>query len=126
ELVAKTKRKISDPLFTTLVVVVPVMAQSDGKVDLLVVTRDIWSLRMNSQFEVQDGVLTLLSLSLSENNVFGYRKQAAFVFDMDLGQFSLGPQYIDKNIAGSRLQLLTRWSALFSRATREFEGTCAA
>lgn len=123
ELVAETKRKISDPLFTTLVVVVPVIAQTDGKVDLLVVTRDIWSLRMNSQFEVQDQVLTLLSISLSENNVFGFRKQAAFVFDMDLGQFSLGPQYVDKNIAGSRLQLLTRWSALFSRSTQEFEGT---
>jgi hypothetical protein len=92
-------------------------------VDLLVVTRDIWSLRMNSQFEVQDNVLTLLSISLSENNVFGLRKQAAFVFDMDLGQFSLGPQYIDKNIAGTRLQLQTRWSALFSRSTSEFEGT---
>jgi hypothetical protein len=104
-------------------VVVPVKSQSPDRVDLLVVTRDIWSLRMNSQFEVQDNVLTLLSISLSENNVFGLRKQAAFVFDMDLGQFSLGPQYIDKNIAGTRLQLQTRWSALFSRATSEFEGT---
>jgi hypothetical protein len=125
ELVAETKRRLNDPLFTTLVVVVPVASQTPGRVDLLVVTRDIWSLRMNSQFEVQDNVLTQLSVSLSENNVFGLRKQAAFVFDMDLGQFSLGPQYVDKNIAGTRLQLSTRVSALFSRSERDFEGTAS-
>jgi hypothetical protein len=123
EIVEETQRRIKDPLFTSLVVVVPVQAKADGKVSLLVVTRDIWSLRMNSTFEVQQGKLTALRMSVAENNIFGLRKHGAFVFDMGQGSFSLGPQYVDKALAGSRLRLVSRFGALFSRETREFEGT---
>ena len=123
ETVEETRRRLADPLFTTLVVVAPVKSDDYGLVDLLVVTRDIWSLRMNSQFEFQEGKLTELSLSISENNLLGRRKQIAFVFDMDQGAYFLGPKYLDKNIAGTRLQLSTWVGALFSRETSEFEGT---
>ena len=128
EIIAETKRRLQDPLFTTLVVLVPVKSAAADKVDLLVVTRDIWSLRMNSTFEVQGGgetrtKLTELSVSLSENNLFGLRKHAAFVFDMNQSQFSLGPQYIDKNIRGSRLVLSSRVSTRFGRESKKFEGT---
>lgn len=119
----ESRRRLADPLFTALVVIVPVRSPRAGLVDLLVVTRDIWSLRFNSRFEYQEGVLSDLSLSISENNFLGLRKQIAMVFDMDLGAFSLGPQYIDKNIGGSRLTLQTKLGAIFSRETGEFEGT---
>jgi len=125
ELVDETRRRLRDPLFTTLVVIAPVVAERGGpeEVDLLVVTRDIWSLRANSRYEVQEGVLTELSLSLSENNLLGYRKQVAIVFDMDLGAFNIGPQYVDKNIAGTHLQLLSRVDGVFRRDDGEREGS---
>ncbi len=125
ELVDETRRRLRDPLFTTLVVIAPVTAEGGGpaEVDLLVVTRDIWSLRMNSRYEIQEGVLTELSVSISENNLLGYRKQVAIVFDMDLGAFNIGPQYVDKNIAGTRLQLLSRFDGVFTRDGGEYEGT---
>jgi hypothetical protein len=132
ELVEETRRRLRDPLFTSLVVVAPVLVEDapDGaaegaadQVDLLVVTRDIWSLRMNSRYEFQESVLSELSLSLSENNLLGLRKQVALVFDMDLGAFTLGPQYVDENIAGTRLQLVAKADAVFSRETSELEGS---
>lgn len=123
ELAEESRRRLAEPLFTSLVVVAPVVSSQPGHVDLLVVTRDIWSLRMNSQFEFQEREITELSISISENNLFGYRKQVATVFDMDQGAYSLGPQYIDKNIAGTRLQLATKLGAIFSRDESEFEGT---
>ncbi len=123
EIVDETQREIKDPLFTSLVVVVPVRSSVEGKVSLLVVTRDIWSLRMNSTFEVLQGKLTALRLSVAENNIFGLRKHGAFVFDMGQGSFSLGPQYVDKALGGSRLRFVSRFGALYSRETREFEGT---
>lgn len=125
EVVDETRRRLRDPLFTTLVVIAPVAAEGGGptEVDLLVVTRDIWSLRMNSRYEIQEGVLTELSVSISENNLLGYRKQVAIVFDMDLGAFNIGPQYVDKNIAGTRLQLLTRFDGVFTRDDGLYEGT---
>ncbi|HUS67842.1 MAG TPA: hypothetical protein VMZ28_25075 [Kofleriaceae bacterium] len=117
EVVDESRRKLRDSLFTTLVVIEPVVAEGGApdEVDLLVVTRDIWSLRMNSRYEIQDGVVTELSLSLSENNLLGYRKQVAVVFDMNLGSFTLGPQYVDKNIAGTRLTLVAKADAVFTR-----------
>ena len=45
------------------------------------------------------------------------------VFDMDQGTYALGPQYVDKNIAGSRLRLITKVDAVFNRQTQEAEGS---
>jgi hypothetical protein len=122
-IIEETRRKLSDPLYTTLVVIVPVINPAPGNVDLLVVTRDIWSLRLNTNYEIQETTLSLLSFSISENNVLGRRKTAAIAFSMDLGDYFVGPLYIDKNIAGTRLQLSTNAGAIFARADSAFEGT---
>ncbi len=128
ERVDETRRRLRNPLFTALVVAAPVRADggASNQVDLLVVTRDIWSLRMNSRYEVQQSVLSELSLSLSENNLFGLRKQIALVFDMDLGKYTIGPRYIDPNIAATRLTLQTNVDAVFNRYTSELEGSQSA
>lgn len=125
ELVDETRRRLRDPLFTSLAVVEPVVAEGGAKneVDLLVVTRDIWSLRTNLNYEIQESSLTRLSVSLSENNLFGLHKQVALVFDMDQGAFAIGPQYIDKNLAGRHLQLLAKWDAVFGRVSGSLEGS---
>ena len=36
---------------------------------MLVVTRDIWSLRLNTQYTFQQGSLTNLTMAFSENNL---------------------------------------------------------
>jgi hypothetical protein len=119
----ETERKLRDPLFTTLVVIVPVKSARAGMFDLLVVTRDVWSLRFNSNFEIQENRLTELTLSISENNFLGLRKQVAIVFDMNQGNFFVGPLYVDKNVAGTRMRLTTNGGPLFSRETGELEGS---
>lgn len=132
ERVAETRRRLRDPLFTSVVVIVPVQPSGaagrapDGGVDLLVVTRDVWSLRTNLRWEIQEGVLTEFSMSLSENNLFGRRKQVALVFDMDLGAYSIGPRYIDSNIAGTHLTLFSEVDAVFNRYSSDLEGSKSA
>jgi len=125
ERVDETQRRLRDPLFSTLAVVVPVRVEGEpaGQVDLLVVTRDVWSLRPNSRYEFQEGVLSELSLSVSENNLFGLRKQFALVFAMDLGAYAIGPLYVDKNIAGTHLTLTSQVDAVFNRNSHELEGS---
>lgn len=119
----ETERKLRDPLFSSLVVVVPIKSPHPGRVDLLVVTRDVWSLRFNSRFEIQEQSFTKLTLSISENNLLGARKQLALVLDMDQSDVFVGPLYVDKNIAGTRLQLRVYGGPLFSRETGELEGS---
>lgn len=123
DLVDETQRAIKDPLFTSLVVVLPVRNADPSKFDLLVVTRDIWSLRMNSTFEYLQGTVTGLRLSVAENNILGLRKHGAFAFNMGQGNFTLGPQFVDKAVLGTRLQLSAVANLIFSRKSQEFEGT---
>ncbi|MEO8214488.1 MAG: hypothetical protein ABI560_14905, partial [Myxococcales bacterium] len=91
-------------------------------VDLLVVTRDLWSLRFNTNFEFQQNTLSSLSSSLSENNLFGWRKYLSVVFVMDQGHAGVGPAYFDPNVAGTRLTLLASAIAWYARDNRTYEG----
>jgi hypothetical protein len=127
ELIAETRRNLQNPDLSSVVVVVPVVSAAPGTVDVLIVTRDVWSLRLNTDFQLEqgNGQARLLSLtsSLSENNLFGWRKQASFYFDLDQGAIALGPTYIDRNIAGTRLTLTASARALFSREGFRSEGS---
>ena len=129
DVVDESQRKLRDPLFATVALIVAVHAADEptaDTVDLLVVNRDIFSLRLNSNYEVQDGQITYLALSLSENNFLGLRKLAAFTFTMDQASIAIGPLYIDKNLLGRRLDFRFRGGPIFNRASGDVEGSDAA
>jgi hypothetical protein len=115
-------RTLGVPEVSSIVVLLPVVSRLPGQVDLLVVTRDVWSLRFNSNFEYQGNALTLIQTSLSENNLFGWRKFLSVRFNRDQGTYNYGPDYFDPNIHGTRMVL--RASSLFytSRETGRYEG----
>ena len=115
-------RTLNPPELSSVVVILPIVSPIPGQVDLLAITRDVWSLRLNTNFEYQGNALTLLQTSLSENNLFGWRKFLSVRFNMDQGTYNYGPDYFDPNIHGTRLTL--RASTLFynSRDTGNYEG----
>jgi hypothetical protein len=115
-------RRAGQPELSSVVVILPIASAIPGQVDLLVVTRDVWSLRFNTTFEYQGNALTLLRTSLSENNLFGRRKYLSLGFNFDQGAYYYGPTYYDPNIRGTRLRFWA--SALFysSRETGSYEG----
>jgi hypothetical protein len=122
-LVDETMRNLRDAELTSLVVIVPVANAQPGTVDLLVVTRDVWSLRFNTDFEHQEGTLLRLNTSLSENNLFGLRKRVSFLFDLYQGTYSFGPAYVDPNVLGTRLTFSASYQWIFDRAADEQEGS---
>lgn len=126
KIIEETKRGLSDPVFTSAVVVLPIKVEGDeGLVDLLVGTRDVWSLRVSWNLEFQGSQLTLLQLAPSELNLLGRRKAAQLVFIMTQGNINVGPTYEDKNILGRRLQGSLGARLIYSRA-RELEGSTSA
>ena len=101
----------------------PAVSPVPGQVDLLVVTRDVWSLRFNTNFEYQGNALTLIQTSLSENNLFGWRKFLSVRFNRDQGTYNYGPDYFDPNIHGTRWMLLRVGALSTPRATTgNYEG----
>ncbi|HMF43625.1 MAG TPA: hypothetical protein VKQ32_23285 [Polyangia bacterium] len=115
-------RQLWPPDLSSVVAIVPVRSPIPGHVDLLLVTRDLWSLRFNSDFEFQQNALTLFETSLSENNLFGWRKFLSLGFGFDQGAYHYGPTYVDPNIRGTRLTLWTSAILYGSRETGHFEG----
>ncbi len=115
-------KTVAQPELSSVVVLLPVASAIPGQVDLLLVTRDIWSLRFNTNFEYQANALTLLQTSLSENNLFGWRKYLSLGFSFDQGKYFYGPTYQDPNIRGTRLTLYAQALFYNSRATGEYEG----
>jgi hypothetical protein len=113
--VEETARRLRDPLWSSVVVVLPVASSEPGKVDVLVVTRDVWSLRLNTKYTVQQGSLTNLSVALSENNFLGTRTVFAAGFLMDQGAVATGPIFINRNLLGKRLSLSARVDLIFNR-----------
>jgi hypothetical protein len=113
--IEETARRLRDPLWTSVVAVVPVQSATPGSVDALIVTRDIWSLRFNTQYTFQQGKLTNLITSLSENNLLGRRDVLAAAVTMDQGAIAVGPLFIDKNLAGERLDLRVRVDDILTR-----------
>lgn len=122
-LVFETKRNLRDPLFTTLVVAVPVVSGEPNTVDLLVITRDVWSLRLNTSLQFQQSSVTNASIVLAENNLLGLRKRIAARFDLTQGNFSIGPEYDDRNVRGSWMRLFHGSGLIFARSTGALEGS---
>jgi hypothetical protein len=117
-----TGKPLSPPELSSVVAIVPVASRQPGTVDVLAVTRDVWSLRFNSNFELQQKTLSLLDTSLSENNLFGWRKFLSVGFTLTLGNYAIGPTYFDPNIMGTRLQLFANGLAYYTRGTNAYEG----
>ena len=111
----ETARRLRDPLWTSVVAVIPVKAAAPGTVDVLIVTRDIWSLRLNTQYTFQQGKLTNLTTSLSENNFLGRRDVLSVALTMDQGAIAIGPLFIDKNLFGEHLDFRARVDDILNR-----------
>jgi hypothetical protein len=117
-IVEESARRLRDPLWSSVALVLPVMPAHGGApdvVDLLVVTRDIWSLRLNTKYTYQSGSLTNFGVSLSENNFLGTHTLLAYSFVMDQAQVATGPVFINKNLLGHHLDLRASAAALVSR-----------
>jgi hypothetical protein len=129
ELIEESSRRLRDPLWSSVIVIVPVKSAEPGKVDVLIVTRDVWSLRLNTKYTIQQGTLTNLSTSLSENNFLGRRNVLAAAVLMDQGAIAVGPLFYDENVLGKHVSLrvnvaeiLTR-DDLFDRSKLHSEGS---
>lgn len=142
--VAETTRALRDQGIFALVRIVPVRpvrpvrpvqpvgANADpssradstpAPVEVLVFTRDLWSLRLESSFSFNDGRFDRLSLTLIERNLLGRNVQAAVSFDLLPMTWSLGGSFVDRRILSSRLSLSASMALVFRRDDSNLEGS---
>jgi hypothetical protein len=97
-------RRMATPAILAVAVAAPVVSSScDDGVDLLLVTRDMWSLRFIARPELDGDSLTRVTLGATENNLAGEHLQLAVVAYKDRDFWELGPVIQKRRIAGTML-----------------------
>jgi hypothetical protein len=125
-LVDESERNLRAMFFLATARIVPVRALDEEKVSLLVVTRDLWSLRTNSNIVYNAGVLEQLLLAPAEHNILGRGKTAAVRFLLLQDIVRLGALYQDPRVWGSRVGLYPDASFDINRDSGDVEGGAAA
>jgi hypothetical protein len=122
-LVDETARNLRGLPQLSMVLCVPVRGSRPDRVRLLVVTKDVWSLRLNSDWRIAGGRLERLALQPTEENLFGSHQQIAGQFTIDLASYSLGAHYAIPRIDSSFFGLSTDANVIINRTTGKTEGS---
>lgn len=105
-----------------LVRVVPVRGDQPDTVGLLVYTRDLWSLRLETTF-VGVGDAFRLSTQLWERNFLGRNKSLAARAFLDPVTLFAGQLYNDPRVLGGDLSLRESFDVIVNRSSGELEGS---
>jgi hypothetical protein len=122
-LVDETARNLRNIRQLSLVLLVPLRGSAPDRVKLLVITKDIWSLRLNSDYRVAGGKLENLLIEPSEENFLGIHQSIFVKFFLDQGTYQIGARYQIPRIAGSRIQTAVEANAILNRRTGSPEGS---
>jgi hypothetical protein len=123
ELVDETARNLRSIRQLSLVLAIPVKSKEPGHVKLLVITKDIWSLRLNSDLRVTSAGLERLLLQPSEENLAGRHHSASLLFSLDPATYTFGGAYKVPRIADSWIGASVAANFIVNRHTGKFEGS---
>jgi hypothetical protein len=121
--IAESARKLREIRQISFALIVPMQGSSPDSVRVLVITKDIWSLRLNSNFQIADGKLVSLLLQPAEENLFGTHLTVAGLFVLRPDTYSFGAVFKDPRVAGSRIQSALGANLIFNRETGSPEGS---
>lgn len=123
DLVDESARNLRALPQLSLVLLVPLKDPRPNTVDVLVITKDVWSLRLNSNFGVAGNQLTFLVLQPSEINWFGTHTSVSALFVLKPDTYSFGGEFTDPRVGGSRIATDLNGNLILNRATGRAEGS---
>ncbi|HVJ88777.1 MAG TPA: hypothetical protein VM580_03170 [Labilithrix sp.] len=110
----------------SLVVIVPVKSAEPGKVDLLVITKDIWSLRLSLDVAATPGGIENLIIVPQETNFLGRHHTVQTRFQMQPETLSFGVGYKIPRFGYSWIGAAASASIFVNRRRSEPEGSSGA
>lgn len=125
-LVDETERNLRRIRQLSLVLTAAVKGSAPGRVRLIVIAKDVWSLRLNSDFRFKNGVLEKLLIQPSEENVAGLQHAVLATFQLDPKTYTLGLRYRVPRILDSYVSFDATANVILNRGTGKFEGTTGA
>ena len=125
-LLDETARNLRRLKQLSLVVAVPMKGSTVDKVRLLVITKDIWSLRLAYDMSLGPGGLESLTIQPSEINVAGTHHTASTQFSLTPKSYSIGAGYTIPRFGTSYVGASGAASIIMNRERGEPEGTTGA
>jgi len=119
----ETARNLREVAQLSIVLVVPVQGSRPDRVRVLVITKDVWSLRLNWLLQSQNGHINYLVLNPSEENLFGSHAVVGGLFILDPAVYSVGASLSHRRLLGSHQMASLSASVIKNRDTSETEGS---
>ncbi len=88
-----------------VVVVTTLKGREPGHVRVVVIVRDVWSLRLNYQFQGTAKSINYLFVNLSEDNLAGTRTRLGGIFTLQPDRYSLGALAVHPRVLGSKVDV---------------------
>ncbi|MDB4935813.1 MAG: outer membrane protein assembly factor YaeT precursor [Labilithrix sp.] len=115
----------SMPLQVSIVIIVPVRGSTPDKVGLLVITKDIWSLRLSFDLAVTPGGVENLLIVPQETNLLGFHHTVSTRFQYQPETYTFGVGYKVPRFGQSWIGASTGASITINRRSGEAEGAAA-
>jgi hypothetical protein len=122
-LVDETERNLRNTRQVSLVLTSPIVGSAPDRVKLLVITKDIWSLRFNQDFRATGSGLEYYLAEPSEENFLGTHQSLSGRFELRLDTLSFGGHYIVPRLAGSWITADVAAGVIVNRNTGTAEGS---
>jgi hypothetical protein len=122
-LVDETIRNLRQLPQLSIVLVVATVGSAPGRVGLVVITKDVWSLRASWNVVYTSGGLEELELHPEERNLFGLHQAASATFLLQPSAYTVGLGYTIPRIADSRIAVVSSADLMVNRASGSPEGS---
>lgn len=123
--VLESARNMRNYLFLTSARIVACKGSTPNTVVVLVVTKDLWSLRTDIDFQYLGGQVLAFETQLSEDNLAGRMKRVTGDFGFDQPTYFGGLQYSDPRLLGSQVKMSPQGDLIWNRSTGVLEGGVA-
>jgi len=108
-----------------VVVIVALRGHEPGQVRVVVIVRDVWSLRLNYQLQGTPQSINYLLVNLSEDNLLGTRTRLGGIFTLQPDRYSVGALGVHPRILGSKVDAYALGRVFVNIDSGQAEGSAA-
>jgi len=110
------------PMLFSTVRIVTARGSTPDRVVVLVITKDLWSIRLNTNWNVGGGTFNFVSIMPTEQNFLGFNQQLSLFTQIKPDTYSLGEIYRVPRVLGSRWSFVEGLALVMNHKTGEEEG----
>lgn len=122
KLVEESGRNLRNNLYLSVAQIIPCVGSSPDQIIALVVTKDYWSLVINTDFSIVGSRIEKLEMQLAELNLLGKNKRMGVGFIYDLATLSFDTNFKDPRVMGTHYAFTEDSAITTNRNTGKVEG----